>query len=346
MANRNDELEPYLARLRELPFVRKAAAKLDVPRESREIDAVVVLRTPAGTKQLPTVVKRSHLTRELGLAMVRVGASHRDLLLLAPAVGRDLGGELAAAGVNYMDLAGNCDVRLGGQYVAHIEGRRAEVPAVAKSFRAPAYRVLLALLMDPALASAPSRALAQAAGGVSAQTALDLRGRLLERGILVRRRDRLDWRPRGRREALDLLVSGFTTTLRPSLALGSFRAPEQNVAQLEAKLVSVLGKGPGWRWGGGAACERLTGHFRGDRTLVYLLAGLPRDLPSKLRLLPDPDGAVSFAQCPGPLAFEGPQPDAVRPLLAYLDLAADPDPRAREGAKEIYDTFLAAELEA
>jgi hypothetical protein len=344
MARRNDELEPYLARLRELPFVRQATAKLGAAKDTHGIDAVVLLRTPAGTKQLPTVVKRSHLTRELGLAMVRDAASHKGLLLLAPAVGRDLGGELATAGVNYMDLAGNCDVRLGTQYVAHVEGRRAVVPAVAKSFRAPAYRVLLTLLMDPALAGAPSRTLAQAAGGVSAQTALDLRERLLERGILVQKGDRLGWRPRGRREALDLLVAGFSTTLRPSLALGSFRTQERAVAQLETKLRAALGKVTEWRWGGGAACERLTGHFRGDRTLVYLLGGLPPDFGPRLRLVPDPDGNLTFAQCPGPLAFDAPEPDAVHPLLAYLDLAADAEPRAREGAQEIYDRFLAAEL--
>jgi hypothetical protein len=243
-----------------------------------------------------------------------------------------------------VDLAGNCDVRLGGQYVAHVEGRGAEVPGAAKSFRSPAYRVLLALLLDPELAGAPSRTLARAAGSVSAQTALDLRERLLQRGILVRRRDRLGWRPRGRREALDLLISCFSATLRPSLALGSFRALEQDVAQLEAALARALDKEPRWRWGGGAACERLTGHFRGDRTLVYLLAGLPHDLPRSLRLLPDPEGTVSFAQCPGPLAFDGPKPDAVHPLLAYLDLVAAAEPRAREAAQEIYDRYLAAEL--
>jgi len=68
-------------------------------------------------------------------------------------------------------------------------------------------------LINPALAGATSRTLAEAAGGVSAQTALDLRERLLERAILVRKGTGLGWRPRGRREALDILVAGLTTTL-------------------------------------------------------------------------------------------------------------------------------------
>jgi hypothetical protein len=341
-----EALAPYLYRLRELPFVRGATVNRVAASGDRDIDAVVAIRTLTGSKRLATMIKRSHLTREVGLAMVRVGASRENLLLLAPAVGRDLGKELAAAGINYMDLAGNCDVRLGRQYVAHVEGRRAEAPAAAKSFRAPAFRVLLALLINPALAGATSRTLAEAAGGVSAQTALDLRERLLERAILVRKGTRLGWRPRGRREALDILVAGFTATLRPSLSLGNFRPMERSLAQLETNLQDVLREVRAWRWGGGAACERLTGHFRGDRTHVYVLGGLPSDLPAKLRLLPDPDGALSFAQCPGPLAFDGPQPHAVHPLLAYLDLLSESEPRAREAAQEIYERFLATELGA
>jgi hypothetical protein len=341
----DDDAEPYLRRLRELPFVRSAAIALAPRRKNHDVDAIVSLRTPTGSKRLPTEIKRSHLTREMGHMMARLGALHENLLLFAPAVGRDLGAELAAAGVNYMDLAGNCDVRLGGSYMAHVEGRRIEVPAVAKSFRAPAYRVLLALLIDPALVSATARTLAEAAGGVSAQTALDLRERLLERGILVRKGQGLAWRPRGRREGLDVLVSGFTSTLQPNLALGRFRPMEQNVARLEASLESTLGEARAWRWGGGAASQRLTGHYRGDRTHVYVLGALPPDLGKALRLLPDPNGNLSFALCPGPLSFEGPRPDAVHPLLAYLDLLSESEQRAREGANEIYDRFLAKELD-
>jgi hypothetical protein len=96
---------------------------------------------------------------------------------------------------------------------------------------------------------------------------------------------------------------------------------------------------------GGAACDRLTGHFRGDDTLVYVAEWPGSALATKLRLLPDPTVSVSFARAPGPLAFESPQPHTVHPLLAYVDLLASPDERAREGASEIYDRHRAEAFE-
>jgi hypothetical protein len=340
-----DDLGPYLTRLRELPFVQRATADHPASGSDGDIDAIVTLQTPTGVKRLSVTIKRSHLTRESSLSVVALAQkSHPSLLLLAPAVGKDLGHELAAAGVNYVDLAGNCDVRLGEKYIAHVEGRRIEVPAASKALRAPAYRVLLALLIDPELVGATSRALAEAAGGVSAQTALDLRERLFERGIFVRKGKGLAWRPRARREALDILVSGFAATLQPSLALSRFRPMDRDVAQLETNLRRALGHSE-WRWGGGAACQELTGHFRGERTHVYLAAAVPPELPAKLRLLPDPNGALSFAHSPGPLAFDGPRRGVVHPLLAYLDLLSESDRRAREGAQAIYERFLEGEPE-
>ena len=85
-----EALAPYLYRLRELPFVCDVTVNLVAASGDRDIDAVVAVRTLTGSKRLATMIKRSHLTREVGLAMVRVGASRENLLLLAPAVGRDL----------------------------------------------------------------------------------------------------------------------------------------------------------------------------------------------------------------------------------------------------------------
>jgi hypothetical protein len=347
-----DAFAPYLGRLRELPFVRDARVGRKTPGPS-EIDAVVSVRTPTGKLAMPAVLKRTHLTRDLGHRLALLGKSVHHLLVLAPAVGRDLGDELTKANVNYVDLAGNCHVRIGDQFLARIEGRRTQVAPVEKSLRAASYRVLFALLVDPSLVTAPARKLAQAAGGVSAQTAIDLRARLRERRIVVPRGGKVDWRPGGRKEAFETLVAGFSATLHPSLATVRFRSAERDLGHLEARLEATLaqraqrdvrGTKPRWRWGGGAACSRLAGHFRGDKTLIYFDSKV--DVPvAELRLLPDPGGSIAFARAPGPLAFDAsPRPDTVHPLLAYLDLLSDPDPRAREGAAAVYERWLAKGL--
>ena len=340
------DINPYLERLRELSFVREATVEaLQRSAGASKADAIVRIRTPAGVVRLMAELKRTHLTRDLGHRLIHLAESEPNLLLLAPTVGRDLGDEFSRAGVNFMDLAGNCHLRLGKGYEARVQGRRLAAPAAEKGLRAPAYRVLFALLADTALAGAASRVLAEQAGGVSAQTAIDLRERLRARRILVPRGKRLDWTPWGRKEALDLFVAGFATTLQPSFALGRFRPQEAPLGRLEALVSRELGRTRTWGFGGGAACERLTGHFRGDDTLVYVTEWPGAGLAAKLRLLADPAGLVSFARSPGPLALESPQPQAVHPLLAYVDLLTNPDERAREGAREIYDRHLAKAFE-
>jgi hypothetical protein len=333
------DFEPYLERLRELSFV--SAAAIDPRRPPGETDALVKISTPSGPVRLPAELKRSHLTRELGHRLVHLAKALPGLLVLAPVVGRDLGEEFADAGVNFIDLAGNCHLRIGKGYVARVQGRRVATSTAEKGLRAPSYRVLFALLADASLAGATSRALAERAGGVSAQTAIDLRTRLCERRILVPRGKALDWAPSGRKEALDTFVAGFVPTLEPSLAIGRFRPFESNLARLEAQLFRELGGGASCRFGGGAACDRLTGHFRGDRTVIYVTKWPGSGFLAKARLIADPAGTVSFAHSPGPLAFESPNSQTVHPLLAYADLLSDPDERAHEGAAEVYARHLA-----
>lgn len=339
-------LDPWLDRLRELPFVR--AAKLVAPaRTGRpQADAVVALKTPTGTFRCPCELRTSHLSREVAERLVQRGHEVPGLLLLAPQVGRNLGDLFTRANLNFVDLAGNCHVRLGDRYLARIQGQPAVRAApVDKGMRAASYAALLALLIEPDLVNATTRALAAQAGGISPQTAADLRARLVDQGLVLRVRRRHRWAPAGLRHALDLWLAGWSATLFPRLLVGRFRARERDVAALEPRLADALADGTPWRWGGGAAVARLTGHYRGDRTVVYL-EDPPADLASRLRLVPDAVGPVLLVRTPGPLAFRSPDPATVHPLLVYADLLAEAHERAREAAGEVHARFLAPSLEA
>jgi hypothetical protein len=129
------DFEPYLERLRELSFVR--AVSIDPRKPHGEVDALVVVRTPNRSVRLPAELKRSHLTRDLGHRLVHLARSLPGLLVLAPVVGRDLGEEFAQAGVNFIDLAGNCYLRIGEGYVARVQGRRVATSGAEKGLRAP-----------------------------------------------------------------------------------------------------------------------------------------------------------------------------------------------------------------
>lgn len=152
------------------------------------------------------------------------------------------------------------------------------------------------------------------------------------------------WTPAGRKAALDLFTIGFATTLHPSLTLGRFRAKERDPVRLEVALAEKLARAADWRWGGGAACQRLTGYFRGDRTTVYVDSG-DRSLGTSLGLVQDNNGPVTLSLRPGPLAFLSPHKETVHPLLAYSDLLTEGDERAREAAGDLFDRYLLKAVE-
>jgi hypothetical protein len=246
-------------------------------------------------------------------------------------------------GLNFMDLAGNCHVRIGERYVAMIRGQRPPERAfVDKGLRAPALRVLLALRAEPQLVTATTRQLSAAAGHVSPQTAADVLKRLLAAGILLRSRGTIRWAPGGRKLALDWLVAGIPV-LATSTLIGRFRAKTTNLRELEEELTGGLAslESP-WRWGGGIACQHLTGFYRGDRTVVYIHRPNQESTRplTRLPLIPDPNGPVALYNAPGPVAFQGPVDAVVHPLLVYLDLLGEGDDRSREAAAEIHHKFL------
>lgn len=330
------DLRPYLDRLARLPFVRA------VHLHSKD---AVGLTTPEGQTDLPVLYRGSVLNAAL-VEHMKVTATHRPgLLVLAPVIGSTPGEALAAAGVNFVDLAGNCHVRLGDRYFAWVQGRRAEQRAPGeKALRGPAYRVFAALLAKPELVSATARSLAEAAGGVSPQTANDVRHRLEARGLLLRTRGGATWANGGYRAMLELFVAGFPTLL-PGLGLGRYRARGRNPEEVEAALAPALSRVGDWRWGGAAAAWRLTGYYRGDATLVYLRDPDATAL-SALPLIPDASGNVIVRRAPATAALEGHTPDTVHPTLVYADLLLEGNTRAREAAGEIHRRFVAVDAQA
>ena len=333
--------QAYLAHLERLPFVREA--RLDITdAQDRDVDGSVVLTTSAGKKvRLPVDHRRTHLTEEMAARIVHVGQTHLGLLVMAPVVGRLIAELFVAERINFVDRAGNCFVALGDDHVARIQGQRPEPrEPEARALRAPAYRVLFALLADAHLLDVSARELAAASGAVSPQTANDLRARLVARGVLVKD-ETYAWAPRGRKEALDMLLQGFPL-LRPMLLVGHYRAEKQNLHELEAELTDKLKDAGKWAWGGGAAAFRCTGHHRGTATIIYV-ENADLAATARLRLAKDSTGDITVMQVPGRCALEGPRPGVVHPLLIYIDLLAEGHELARHAAAEIYDRYLSDE---
>lgn len=310
-------------------------------------DALLTVVTSKKQFELSVELVRSHLSRLAPTHLLAKAGAISNLIIFAPHIGRDLGELFEREGVNFVDLAGNAFVRLGDEYIARIQGKSAPASPSEKAMRAPAFAVLFALLAEPALLSATTRALGEAAGGVSPQTARDVRLRLVNAGLLLEGRKGFQWAPGGVGRALEQWTAGYTSTLYPHLLLGRFRAREKDLTALEQALTPKLDAlKQRWAWGGGAAAQQLTGYYRGVQTVIYFEERPSPPQLQALGLVPDAEGPVILLQAPGPTAFV-PDRTSVHPLLVYTDLLQEGHARAWEAAAEVRARFgLGEELRA
>lgn len=335
-------LDAYVSHLTALPFVRAVNVQLSAT-GAKDLggDGLLEVATPNGTHVLHVEEKRTHVTRDVVEHLIALSRRRPDLILFLPHVGRELGATLAAAKQQFMDLAGNCFVQLGDEYIARVQGNPpVEASVRDRALRAPSYRVLFALLAKPDLLNAPARELAAASGGVSPQTVLDVRERFVATRAFLRVRARqLQWAPQGRRQLLDLWGAGARATLYPHLLVGRYRARERDLGRFEALVAERL-QGIRWAWGGAAAAHKLTGFYRGTETVLYVESDdVHPPYPRRLELVPDAQGMVSVMRTPGPLAVGGPEGTA-HPLLVYTDLLHESESRAHEAATVFAEKYL------
>lgn len=336
----SETTSPYLENLLALPFVRKAALRAEPGSSDGHVDALLELTTPRGRQKLLVEEKSSHLSRALvGDLIARIGPRQTTpLMLFAPYVSAEMASLLIPRGINFVDRAGNCHLDLGGSYVAHVEGRKLKRPLDAPGgMRAPGFRLIFALLVEPKLLDAPARDMARAAG-VSLGTASNVLRRLEHDRVVVRTKSKRHLlRPD---DLVERWIAGYAETLRPQLFGGRFETPDRDPPALEDRVAHALGDREAWAWGGAAAAFRLTKHYRSVETTLHLGTG-PSDLPKRLKALPHREGRLIILGVPGPLAFRGQAPRTVHPLLVYTELILTGDDRAREAATELRERFLA-----
>lgn len=356
-ADHTENLEPYLARVKALPFTARAEIRLAEPRTGVvRADAVLAIATADGHHhELLVEAKRTHLTLQIaddfiararGMEREQIGeptakaqrrGAARGWILFAPYVPRELGAYLAEKDVNFVDLAGNYRVRLGDRYLAAMEGRKPERRAPeGRGLRVAGHEVLFAILAKPELLNAPIERLAEQAG-VGKTAVADTIAKLVDEGLVAG--------PRKQRRllaavtVLDRWLAGYANVVRGPLLVGRYRTKDPDPAALEARLTRELAGQGRWAFGGTAGAYRVNPHYRGTETTVHLAE--PReDLPTRLQALRAGDGPLVLMRTPGLIAFEGVAPLTVHPLLIYTELLTLADQRAREAAAEIRERNL------
>jgi len=333
-------LEVYKTILEELPGISSYQLLKPASGAEHRGDARLRLRTEAGAREFVVEVYRSHLTHKMADLIVNAGAgSEEPRVILAPHIGVGLAEKLSGAGVNYVDANGNCHIEAPPLYV-HIEGKSAGAKARAdKGLRRAGYQVLFVYLAETSLLDAPIRRVAELAG-VSRQPVADMRHRLLDEQYVLSTKSALRWHPRRRQDGLSLWLHGYETTVRPSLLWGTYRTQDKDPAELEERLERGLAGLTNYelRWGGSAAGFRLTGHYRGARTVAHVRSP-PNDLQRRLPAMEDPSGNLVLMDAFGTLNWQ-PERRTVHPLLVYSEILREGTERAREAAQELYEEHL------
>ncbi len=334
-----NELEPYLARLRDLPFVRGIDSLEPIVADGRAVPRIS-LKTPQRGFELRVAHSRMNLSRPTVDRYLRLIEQRGGTwVFFAPEIPASLGHLLAERGVNYVDLPGNCRVDLAERYIAMVEGRRApRVAAHEKGLRLPGYQTLFALLAKPSLAHEPLRTIA-ARAEVSTQAVVDALARLVHDRALLRTERGYLWRPQGWQEAIERWRVGYHDLVRPRLLVGHFHAREQDPNALEAMLTPRLDTCGPWRWGGASAAWRVAPHYRGGATVVHL-RDVPDDLARRLRVVPGRDGSIVVLRTLGEISLEGMTRDTIHPLLAWAELLMENNDRALEAAAEFRERAL------
>ena len=322
--------------------VTQALAAMGVPAQCRPAPAgACTLRLgPKGQWADYTVVIVPHLARAtMGAALMQarqvVQKVGKPTLLVAEYVTPPVADDLRAQGQPFADAVGNAWLPAPLVFITGRKPATKPVPPAAGRADTPAgLKILFALLCDPALADAPHRAIAAAAGvalgGVPAVLQdLHQQGHLL---VLGKRR-RLD----ATRRVLDAWAQAYARRLRSKTLQAVYVTPTFDTwADWPLDPADGL-------WGGEPAANLLTQYLRPGVLTIYARR-LPPMLMARQRMT-RADGQVDrvlewrkpfWGQLPA-----GPRPDVVPPVLVYADLLATGDGRCIETANVLYEQYLA-----
>jgi hypothetical protein len=291
------------------PFIAIVRSSISVGNKSSLFS---ILRSLAETEELPTIVVTGYIPSEI---------AH----------------EYIANGVNYLDQAGNCNIRY-NDLIIQIEGKRKEKIATvnqARAFQETGIKIIFHLLNDMQNLQLTYRDLARLAD-VSLGSVSNVMEELIGLDFILatNRRRVLKNIPL----LLERWVTAYNDILRPRLLLKKmkFTKPEQyyNWDTLAIQRIDDIAL-----WGGEPAASLLTNYLAPEKFTIYT-SNSWQGLMQSLKLLPDNDGNIEVLKLFWKVENNYRVKPIVPPLLIYADLMGSRIGRNIETAKMILENEL------
>lgn len=341
-APERDLVEACLEALREEVPAEALDCTMQKGTQGPRPDIILKLRVEGRDVVYAVEAKRGLQAQHVGpLAHRARQFEHRDehLLVCAERIPRQLGEELRAHGIAYIDRGGNAWLRAPGLFVL-ITGRPpVELRRGRKDLRGTEVRLLGVFLMYPEADQAVQTELALRAG-IALGAVGRARDRLVRLGIIDPTNERR-WPIRNRTEGLRRFGEGWAAVVRYKLKPRTYRMLEvKGRGNLEKRMANA---GPELECmlGGELAAAHLTHHLETEHATLHVTANRRAEVAKALTLVPDERGPITLLDRYG-RGDEHPLPmirgvRLAHPLLVWAECLTVPDERVAKTAERLYD---------
>ncbi|MBS1662578.1 MAG: hypothetical protein JST68_16160 [Bacteroidetes bacterium] len=259
------------------------------------------------------------------------------LLIIAGYIPQDIAREYAQAGVNYLDVAGNCHIRYKNLAIV-IEGKKRERVSKtnqSRAFQEAGIKIIFQLLNDSSNLNLPYRELAKISN-VSLGSVGSVMKELGDLGFILETQKKRTLKNTSL--LVERWVTAYNDVLRPRLILkkmkytGSEQYRNWDGLPIQDADDVVL-------WGGEPAASLLTSYLSPEQFVLYTNGswqGLMRDL----KLIPDDNGNIEVLEMFWEDNAKPEEKHIVPALLIYADLMGSRIGRNVETAKLILENEL------
>ncbi|NEW85205.1 MAG: hypothetical protein GZ094_22965 [Mariniphaga sp.] len=254
------------------------------------------------------------------------------IILITKYIPSEIAKEYVAEGINYLDVAGNCNIKQ-HNLVLHVEGKKIERAAKVnqpRAFQEAGIKLIFLFLVDPAKAQLTYRELAELAN-ISLGSVGTIMQELIDLNFILRTKQTM--KLKNTKELLNRWITAYHDVLRPRLLMKHMRfvRPESYTKWKEIDLNYPDGLA---YWGGEPGANLLTNYLHPGIFTIYTY----RNWLSfkEFGLIPDETGNVEIL-----VIFWGPQTFmGIPPVLIYADLMSSGSDRNIETANMIFNNEL------